>query len=57
MELENIFLSEVTQSKEHTWHALTDKLILAQNHGIPKIQFKDQMKLKKNNKLWILWSF
>jgi hypothetical protein len=34
MELENIILSEVTQSqkkkkKKNTWYALTDKLILA----------------------------
>jgi hypothetical protein len=32
MELENIILSEVTQNtKAHTWYALTDKWILAQN--------------------------
>ena len=38
MELENIILSEVTQSqKEHTWYTLTEKWILAQKHGIPKI--------------------
>jgi hypothetical protein len=47
MELENI-LSEVTQSqKESIWYALTDKWILAQKLGIPKIQFRDHMKLKK----------
>ena len=32
--------------KEHTWYALTDKWILAQKLGIPKIQFTDHMKLK-----------
>ena len=48
MELENIMLSEVTQIiKGHTWYALTDKWILAQKLGIPKIQFIDYMKLKK----------
>ena len=31
----------------HTWYALTDKWILAQNLGIPKIQFIEHMKLKK----------
>ena len=39
MELENIILSEVT--KEHTQYVLTDKWILAQKFGIPKIQFTD----------------
>jgi hypothetical protein len=38
MELEDLILSEVSQSKkEHTWYALTDKWILAQKLGIPKI--------------------
>jgi hypothetical protein len=32
---------------EHTWHTLSDKWILAQKLAIPKIQFTDQMKLKK----------
>jgi hypothetical protein len=32
---------------EHTWYALTDKWILTQKLGIPKIQFTDHMKLKK----------
>jgi hypothetical protein len=33
---QNIILSEVTQStKEHTWYALTDKWILAQQLEIP----------------------
>jgi hypothetical protein len=34
-------------TKEHTWYVLTDKWILAQNFGIPKIQFTNHMKLKK----------
>ena len=34
-------------TKEHTWYVLTNKWILAQKLGIPKIQFTDQMKLKK----------
>jgi hypothetical protein len=42
MELENI-LSEVTQS----YHALTDKCVLAPKARIPKIQNTDHMKLKK----------
>jgi hypothetical protein len=48
VELENIILSEVTQSqKKHTWCALTDKWILAQKLRIPKMQFAKHMKLKK----------
>jgi hypothetical protein len=34
-------------TKEHTWYALTDKWILAQKLGIPKLQFTNHMKLKK----------
>ena len=34
-------------TKEHTWHALTDKWILAQMFRISKIQFTDHMKPKK----------
>ena len=34
-------------TKEHTWYAFTDKWILAQKLQIPKIQFNDHMKLKK----------
>jgi hypothetical protein len=34
-------------TKEHTWYALTDKWILAQNLRIPKILFTNHMKLKK----------
>jgi hypothetical protein len=48
MELEIIILSEVTQSLcEHSWYTLIDKWILAQKLRISKIQFTDQMKLKK----------
>ena len=31
------------------WYALTDKWLLAQKLGIPKIQFTDYMKLKKED--------
>jgi hypothetical protein len=34
-------------TKELTWYALTDKLILAQKLRIAKIQFEKHMKLKK----------
>ena len=34
-------------TKEHTRYILTDKWILAQKFGIPKIQFTDHMKPKK----------
>ena len=44
MELEDIILSEV-----HIWYALTDKWILAQKFRIPKIQFTNHMKLKKED--------
>ena len=33
-------------TKEHTWYALNDKLILTQKLRIPKIQFAKHMKLK-----------
>jgi hypothetical protein len=33
-------------TKEHTWYPLTDKWILAQKLGIPKIQFTEDMKLR-----------
>jgi hypothetical protein len=46
VELENIILSEVTQSQKNTQYALTDKWILAQKFGIPIIQLTDHMKLK-----------
>ena len=41
MQLENIILSEVTQSQKNTY-VLIVKGILAQKLGIPKIQFTDQ---------------
>ena len=44
MELENIILSEATQSQKNP---LTDKWILALKLRIPKIQFTDHIKLKK----------
>jgi hypothetical protein len=34
--------------KEYTWYTLTDKWILAQKPRIPKIEFSNHMKLKKN---------
>jgi hypothetical protein len=42
-------MNEVTQSQKNTWYVLTDKWILAQKHGIPKIQFTDHVKLKKKD--------
>ena len=45
MELKKYHPNPIT--KEHTWYALIDKWILAQNIRIPKIQFTDHMKLKK----------
>ena len=47
MDLEDIILSEVTQSQKNTRYALTDKWILAQKLRLPKIQFVKHMKLKK----------
>jgi hypothetical protein len=48
MELENIILSEVTQTqKNHTWYVFTDKWILAQKLRIPTIQPTNYMELKK----------
>ena len=35
------------EPKEHTWYAPSDKWVLAQKLGIPKIQFTDQIKLKR----------
>jgi hypothetical protein len=50
MELENIILSEVTQSqKKHTWYVLTAKWILAQKFRIFNIQFTDHMNFKKED--------
>ena len=36
-------------TKEHTWYSLSVKWILTQKLGIPKIQFTDLMKLKKED--------
>jgi hypothetical protein len=36
-------------TKEHTWYALTDKCILSLKFGIPKIQFTNHIKLKKED--------
>ena len=48
MGLENIILSEVTQSQKNSHdNVLTDKWILAQKLRIPNIQFARLMKLKK----------
>jgi D-ribose pyranose/furanose isomerase RbsD len=46
MELENIILSEVTQSQKNT-HGRHSLISGAQKFRIPKIQFTDHMKLKK----------
>ena len=45
MELENIILSDITQSQKDTQNI--HSLILSQKFGIPKIQFTDHMTLKK----------
>jgi hypothetical protein len=47
IELENIILSEVTQSQKKIWYALTDTWILAPKLHITRIQFTDHMKLNK----------
>jgi hypothetical protein len=48
LDLENINLSVVTQiTKEHTKYVLTDRWILGKDHGIPRIQLMDHMKLKR----------
>jgi len=49
LELENIILSEVTQS-QRTHMVGTDKWILGKTPGIPMIQLTDHMKLKKKKK-------
>lgn len=36
-------------TQKHTWYVLTDKWILAQRLGLPKIQSTDHMKLKKKD--------
>jgi hypothetical protein len=64
IELENITLSEVTQSHTHThtkWYIFTDNWILAKKKlGIPKIQLTDHMNPKKkedHTKMWMLQSY
>ena len=49
MDLEDIILSEVTQSQKntHDMHSLMCEWILAQKLKISKIQFAKHMKLKK----------
>jgi hypothetical protein len=50
IELENIILSELTQSQKNIYviHGIhIDKWLLAQRLGIPKIQFTDHLKLRK----------
>ena len=50
MDLEDIILSEVTQSQANTLYALTDKwILLSEKLRIPKIQFAKHMKLKKED--------
>jgi len=50
VELENIILSEVTQSQKNTkWCVLTGKWILAQKLKLPKMQSMDHQKLKKKD--------
>ena len=51
MDLENIILSEVTQTQKnaHGMYSLISKCILAQKLRISKIEFTDHMKLKKVN--------
>jgi len=48
IELENIILSKITQSQKNTHGIHSLKWILAKKLGIPKIQFTNYMKLKKN---------
>ena len=58
MDLKGIILSEVNQvTKEDIWYALTDKWILAQKLGIPKVQFAKHMKLKKKENQSVHTSF
>ena len=57
MDLEDIILSEVTQSQKNTHYTLTNKCILAQKHRIPKIQFPKHMKLKKKEEQSVITSF
>jgi hypothetical protein len=48
MELENIFMSEVSQlQKKHTWYVLTEKRILGKKKSSECPQLTNYMKLKK----------
>ena len=47
IEQESIIPRDKPITKQHIWYALTDKWILSLKLGIPKIQFTDHMKLKK----------
>ena len=47
MELENIILSVVTDTKEHTWHVFPDKGIFALKFTMPMIQNADLIELKE----------
>jgi hypothetical protein len=51
MELKNIILSEVTQSqgKKHGMYSMMTGWILTQKFRIPKIQFTDHVKPKKED--------
>jgi hypothetical protein len=50
IELENIILSEVTQTPKNTHsYAFTNKWTLTKKFVIPKKQFTDLTKLKKKN--------
>ena len=53
VEQENIILSEVTQTKEHTWYVITDKWILAPKLTMLMIQPTDHMELRRK-KGWIV---
>ena len=37
--------------REHTWHKLTDKWKLGIERGIPMIQSKDHMKIKRKEEV------
>ena len=44
--------------KEHTWYGLTDKWVLSQKLGIPKIQFtQTTWNSRRKTKVWILQAF
>jgi hypothetical protein len=53
MELENIILSEVTQTQKDTQNILTDKWILAQKFRIPTIHLTNHMELRRKGYLGV----